>query len=121
MILDSTIAVHHQPHLDGSRSEGESPSGPIAEFAAIALAVGPQVSQPLAKSTTPATTKETDVVQELRPPSSVPQGNNLPRWAWIFHPDHDTLKAKGRQTMEGTNAASHEEILGLDSATIQNL
>ena len=48
-------------------------------------------------------------------------GNNLPRWAWIFHPEHDTLLVENSSTSPEMNAASHEQILGLDSATIRHL
>jgi hypothetical protein len=58
-----------------------------------------------------------------RQSSSVIQEKTLPRrGAWLFHPDHDTLLVENPcNSPEMTHATSHEEILGLDSATIRYL
>jgi hypothetical protein len=48
---------------------------------------------------------------------------SLPRWAWMYHPQHDTLlkNAESKSTADSNQAQTHEGIIGLDEATIDQL
>jgi septal ring-binding cell division protein DamX len=67
-----------------------------------------------------------EAIEPLTPATGEPQHptseRNLPHWPWIFHPDPDTILVENPENpREIKNRAGHEELLGLDSATVHHL